>query len=428
MDDFPENSPVPRILIVDDEPAIRVTVGEALRDQGYDVDTAKSSEECLALLAVQAFDVLLLDIRLPGMDGMEAFRRICREKFRVDVVMMSGHGTIETAVEAMRQGAYDFLEKPFSLVKLRGVVGSLLERRRRAGRLEDVEEKKRTIGRYRVTGKIASGGTATVYRAVQEGLERTVALKVLHSHLTGSPEFQERFFREAKITASLNHPSIVQVFDYGRDGDDHFLAMEYVDGASLDHFLGARRAPPLGARLLVMLDVCTALEHAHGRGIVHRDLKPQNILVSREGRVKLADFGLARLLDETLQRLTAPDHMAGTPQFLSPEQATGGETGPSSDIFSLGTLLYLAATDRLPFVGPNIAAVVHAVHRCAYENPLEARPEIDPRLGGAIIRCLQKEPRDRFATAAELRNEIEEIIDTSDRDSKDAIIRNYFSL
>jgi DNA-binding response OmpR family regulator len=421
-----DTTAAPRVLVVDDEPYIRTTVREVMRDQGYEVTEASSSEECLEILATRPMDVVLLDIKLPGMDGMEAFRRICRENYRVDVIMISGHGTIETAVEAMRQGAYDFLEKPFTLAKLRNVVKSVLDRRRQERSLEHTGEKDRLIGKYRIVGKISAGGTATVYRAVQTDLDRTVALKVLHSHLTGTDEFHERFFREAKITASLSHPGIVQIFDYGRDGASHFLAMEYIEGSSLDRHISAKRPLPMEVGLFIMADVCRALAHAHDRGVVHRDLKPQNILLSREGRVKLADFGMARLLDGSLQQLTAPNHIAGTPQFLSPEQTRGGEAGPASDIFSLGTMLYLLSTGHLPFAGPNIAAVIYQISQCSYEEPLRRNPRLDARLARAIAACLQKDPAGRFAHVEEARREIVACIGEKDRLNREAIMTKYF--
>ena len=416
-----------RVLVVDDEPCIRTTVREVMRDEGYDVTEASSSEQCLEILASGNIDVVLLDIKLPGMDGMEAFRRICQEEYRVDVIMISGHGTIETAVEAIKYGAYDFLEKPFTMAKLKNTVKSVLDRRKQARHLEAAGENSKVVGKYRVVGKISSGGTATVYRAVQTDLDRTVALKVLHSHLTEADDFHERFFREAKITASLNHPGIVQVFDYGRDGSSHFLAMEYIEGSSLDRYLTGKRHLPQEIGLLIMADVCRALAHAHKRGVVHRDLKPQNILLSRDGRVKLADFGLARLLDGSMQHLTAPNHIAGTPQFLSPEQTKCGEVGPASDIFSLGTLLYLLSTGSLPFTGPNIPAVVYKVSQCTYEDPAVRNPGMDRGLRSTIMTCLQKDPAARFATVEELRREICACIDEKTLMNTEAVAQEYFS-
>jgi FixJ family two-component response regulator/tRNA A-37 threonylcarbamoyl transferase component Bud32 len=409
--DYPA-SPVPRILVVDDEPFIRTTLREIFQDEGYFVREASCAESCLEILASDRMDVVLLDIKMPGMDGMEAFKVICKERYKCDVIMISGHGTIETAVEAIKYGAVDFLEKPFSLAKITGVVKSVLSRRRDGQRLDDEKEKDRIVGRkYRIVGKIASGGSATVYRAVQTDLERTVALKVLHSYLTGTESFHERFLREARITASLSHPGIVQLYDYGREGNSHYLAMEFVDGPSLEFFLNAKKKPTLSAGMLVMRDVCRALEHAHGHNIIHRDLKPQNILIARGGAVKLVDFGLARLLDSSLQKLTAQGHIAGTPQFISPEQVSGREPGTASDIFSMGTLLYLLATSRLPFVGANIAEIVHRVSIGKYEDPRTLNPAISERLKTVIATCLQHEPADRYASAGELRKNLEACID-----------------
>ncbi|MBN2037717.1 MAG: protein kinase [Chitinispirillaceae bacterium] len=416
-----------RILVVDDEPYVRTTVREVMNDEGYEVFDASTGEECFSLLSSQRIDVILLDIKLPGMDGMEAFRRICKQQYHVDVIMISGHGNIETAVEAIKQGAYDYLEKPFTMAKLKNVVKSVLERQRQARLLDEANEKNRIIGKYHIVGKIASGGTATVYRAVQIELERSVALKVLHTHLTENDEFHERFFREAKIMGTLSHPAIVQVFDYGQVGHNHYLAMEYVEGVSLDRCLSSKKTLPRAIGLHIMIDICRALEHAHKRDVVHRDLKPQNILVSRDAAVKLADFGMARMLDGSMRQLTAPNHVAGTPQFLSPEQIRGQEAGPASDIFSLGTILYLVATGQLPFSGGNIAEVLHRINTCVYDPPEKHARDLAPQLAAAITTCLQSDPSKRFRSVTELRKKLIACLDDKDKTNREKIMADYFS-
>lgn len=424
---FSDITTIPRILVVDDEPQIRKTIREVMTDEGYDVSAAATSEECLRILGERKIEVVLLDIKLPGMDGMEAFRRICREKYHVDVIMISGHGSIETAVEAIKQGAFDFIEKPFSLAKLKMVVKSVLERQRQARLLGDLHEKDRCIGKYRIVGKISSGGTATVYRALQTDLERTVALKVLHTHLTENDEFHERFFREAKITASLNHPGIVKIFDYGREGSNHYLAMEYIEGTSLDRLIGGKRPLPLTIGIHVMIDICRALEHAHGRDVVHRDIKPQNILISREGSVKLADFGMARMLDGSMDQITAPNHVAGTPQFLSPEQISGDAIGPASDLFSLGIVLYVVATGRLPFPGAHIAEVLHRIGRGECDEPMQFNRNLPDRLNASIMRCLQHDPKKRYHSAAELRKDLLAGLAQKEKNNREKLMVDYFS-
>jgi serine/threonine protein kinase len=358
---------------------------------------------------------------------MEAFRRICREKYHVDVIMISGHGNIEMAVEAIKQGAYDFLEKPFTLAKLKNVVKSVLDRQRQSRHLDDLHEKYRTIGKYHIIGKISSGGTATVYRAVQTDLKRTVALKVLHTHLTENDEFHERFFREAKITASLSHPNIVQIFDYGREGNNHYLAMEYIQGSSLDRFITSKKPLPLPIGLHVMIDICRALEHAHDHDVVHRDLKPQNILISRDAAVKLADFGMARMLDGSMGEITAPNHIAGTPQFLSPEQIHGGSVGPASDIFSLGILLYLLVTGRLPFTGANIAEVLHRINIGSFDKPRMLNPDLNDQLNAAILTCLQNKAEKRYGKVADVRKILVSCLDAKDKVNREKLMADYFS-
>jgi serine/threonine protein kinase len=161
--------------------------------------------------------------------------------------------------------------------------------------------------------------------------------------------------------------------------------------------------------------------------VVHRDIKPQNILISREGSVKLADFGMARMLDGTMDQITAPNHVAGTPQFLSPEQINGGAIGPATDLFALGTMLYLIATGRLPFPGANVAEVLHRVNICTYEEPVKFNREMPVKLNASIVRCLQRDPRKRYRSAAELRKELLAGLDQKEKNNREKLMVDYFS-
>jgi CheY-like chemotaxis protein/predicted Ser/Thr protein kinase len=416
-----DTNPAPRILVVDDEPVLRTAIRGVLLDERYSVSDASSSEECLAMLSQGRYDLVLLDIHMPGMDGMEAFRRIRKERYAGDVIMISGHANIETAVTAIKHGACDFLEKPFSLAKLKQVVATVVDRQRARRQSVATDTTDGVIGKYRITGKIATGGTATVHKAIQNDLGRTVALKILHGHIAATDGFHERFFREAKITASLFHRNIVKVFEYGVEGDRHFIAMEFVDGVSLDRFIERRGRIPIAEGVFVLIEVCKALTHAHRSGVIHRDLKPQNILISLDGTVKLADFGLARPLDGSIQKLTAPDHIAGTPQYVSPEQVFGEEVGAATDIFSLGTLLYLVTTRTHPFSGTNLAEIIHRVSRCAYDEPITINPAIGERLNAIIVNCLQRDPKRRFGTVDEVRKNLAACVDEEDRASQSGV-------
>ncbi|MEV4189109.1 protein kinase, partial [Streptosporangium canum] len=212
-------------------------------------------------------------------------------------------------------------------------------------------------GRYRVESRIARGGMATVYLALDIRLDRTVAVKVMHRSLAEDPSFVRRFIGEAKSVASLSHPNVVHVFDQGTDGDNVYLSMEYVPGRTLRDVLRARGRLPAREALEVMIPVLAALGAAHQAGLVHRDVKPENVLLSDDGRVKVVDFGLARAIEATNQTRTGV--MIGTIGYMSPEQVTSGATDARSDVYSAGIMLFELLTGRQPYEGDTPMSVAY---------------------------------------------------------------------
>ena len=254
------------------------------------------------------------------------------------------------------------------------------------------------LGKYRIIGEIGSGGMATVYLGHDEVLDRHVAVKVLHPHLMSDTEALQRFGREATTAANLNHPNIVEIYDYsGDEGDNRaFIVMEYIEGKSLAQFLARSsiRFSELGAA--VGLQIALALKHAHAAEVVHRDLKPDNIMIRlSDGRIKLTDFGIARLLAG--QNLTITATVLGSPAYMSPEIIEGSEVGTKSDIFSLGILLYEMVTGQLPFAGPNPHALLKAIYDGTYRNPEEFNPVIAPEYFDVVKGCLRRNPEERYS-------------------------------
>ncbi|MFN2643032.1 MAG: PASTA domain-containing protein [Actinomycetota bacterium] len=255
-------------------------------------------------------------------------------------------------------------------------------------------------GRYRISGLVASGGMGEVYAARDTVLDRTVALKVLRPNLGSDPGFVERFRGEATNAARLSHPSIVQVYDWGRDEHDTFMAMEFVDGQNLREVLASEGtlSPEVAAR--IAWQVCSALEHARRAGIVHRDIKPENILITPEGSVKVADFGLARALAES--RATQAGIVLGTAAYLSPEQVQGGEVDQRADIYALGIVLYEMLTGVTPFTADSPAAV-------AYRRIHEDVPAPSARVAGlpraldtVVATATARDPGGRYISPAEM--------------------------
>src|SRR3954468_13107300 len=270
--------------------------------------------------------------------------------------------------------------------------------------------------RYELEELCGTGGMSSVFRAYDRQLERRVAIKILHEHYAGDPEYLERFRREARAVAKLSHPNIVTVIDRGDDDGRQYIVFEHVEGENLKELvlrsgrLSVRRGLPVralfGGALELALSIADGLAFAHDYGLVHRDVKPQNILLSREGEVKVTDFGIARSLHME-HGVTQTGTVLGTGEYLAPEQASGKPVSPATDVYSLGVVLWELLAGDVPFVGDNFVAVALR-HVNEPPPPLrERRPDVTPRLDAAVQRALAKDPARRFpsmtAFAKELR-------------------------
>jgi serine/threonine-protein kinase len=260
-------------------------------------------------------------------------------------------------------------------------------------------------GRYRLGEVIGRGGMSTVYRATDRILQRTVAVKVMSAALAeDDPTHVARFEREARAAASLIHPGIVTVYDTGVDGDQRFIAMEFVDGQSLATVI-AQQAPLEPERAKeITAEVADALEAAHRAGLVHRDVKPGNVMIARGGSAKVLDFGIARVADAGSITRTAT--LLGTAAYMAPEHALGSPVDARSDIYSLGCVLYAMLTGGPPFSGEVAAAVMHQQVNAIPRAPSEANPRIGPDLDALVLQMLAKSPAERPQSAAEVRDRL----------------------
>jgi serine/threonine-protein kinase len=266
-------------------------------------------------------------------------------------------------------------------------------------------------GRYELDGIVGRGGMAEVFRARDIRLDRIVAVKTLRDDLARDQTFQARFRREAQSAASLNHPSIVAVYDTGEDmvgpTPVPYIVMEYVDGRTLRDLLrDDRRLLP--ERALEITDgVLRALDYSHRNGIVHRDIKPGNVMLTRNGEVKVMDFGIARAVSDAQATMTQTAQVIGTAQYLSPEQAQGKRVDARSDLYSTGCLLYELLTGRPPFTGDSPVAIAYQHVRENPVPPSRIDPEIPPWADSIVLRAMAKDPGDRYQSAGEMRNDIQ---------------------
>ncbi|WP_405743337.1 Stk1 family PASTA domain-containing Ser/Thr kinase [Streptomyces sp. NBC_01525] len=278
-----------------------------------------------------------------------------------------------------------------------------------------MDEPRRLGGRYELGSVLGRGGMAEVYLAHDSRLGRTVAVKTLRVDLARDPSFQARFRREAQSAASLNHPSIVAVYDTGEDYVDGvsipYIVMEYVDGSTLRELLHSGRKLLPERSLEMTTGVLQALEYSHRAGIVHRDIKPANVMLNRAGQVKVMDFGIARAMGDAGMTMTQTAAVIGTAQYLSPEQAKGEQVDARSDLYSTGCLLYELLTVRPPFIGDSPVAVAYQHVREEPQKPSNFDPEITPEMDAIVLKALTKDPDYRYQSADEMRADIEAALD-----------------
>lgn len=262
--------------------------------------------------------------------------------------------------------------------------------------------------RYQLQDPIGRGGMATIYRGRDMRMDRVVAIKVLREVYSTDPKFVTRFQREAKAASSLQHPNIVQVYDYGQSDGNYFIVMELIEGTDLRRYLRSRGVLAIDRAIIIAHDVALGLGAAHRRAIVHRDVKPQNILVGRDGSIKLTDFGIASVYkDINAERLTTTGMTLGTVQYYAPEQAQGEIVSPAADVYALGIVMYEMLTGRTPFDGDTPVAVAMQHIQDVPIPPTQLNPNIPPALEEIILNCLEKEPGKRFRDGSTLARALE---------------------
>jgi beta-lactam-binding protein with PASTA domain/predicted Ser/Thr protein kinase len=253
--------------------------------------------------------------------------------------------------------------------------------------------------RYRVISRLGSGGMAEVYLAQDQLLGREVAVKVLHHHFAEDQEFVERFRREASSAAALSHPNIVGIFDRGEWNGTYYIAMEYVAGRSLKAIVREQGPLEPAAAIDIVIQILRAARFAHRRGVIHRDLKPHNVILDEEGRARVTDFGIARA---GASDMTLTGSIMGTAQYLSPEQAQGYAVSDSSDLYSIGVILYELLTGVVPFEGETAVAIAFKQVSAVPRPPSELNPALPPSLDAVVLRALAKDPAERYSSADEL--------------------------
>jgi CheY-like chemotaxis protein len=406
------------LLVVDDLPANVDLMARRLERSGFDVLTASGGPEALDLLRTQAVDLVLLDIMMPGMTGLEVLRHI-REIWSeavLPVIMVTAKTDSEDVVEALGLGANDYLTKPVDFpVALARIQAHLRTREANRAKEPTADAEPRSPaqavpgsvlgGRYRLESVIGGGSFGTVFQAHHLELDRPVAVKVLSTSAGTDPEAMGRFRREGVSACRVQHPNAVQVLDLGvNDGGVAYLVMELLRGQGLDSVLDEEERLTPRRSIEILEPVCRALAAAHAAEVVHRDIKPSNIFLHGPDRIpKILDFGIAKIAGATAlgQNLTTDGSLLGTPAYMAPERFRRGPYGPKSDVYSLGTVLYEMLAGRLPFI-PSSPDPLALVAMQVEDEPPPLRPqcpEVPPTLEALVRSTLDKDPEARPTAA-----------------------------
>lgn len=266
-----------------------------------------------------------------------------------------------------------------------------------------------TIGHYEIVEEIGRGGMGVVYKAHEASLNRMVAIKVLGQHLAQDREYITRFQREAQAAAALNHPNIIQIYTIGEDSGRHYFAMEYVDGQSVQEMIRKQGRIPVSKAAEIVLEAAKGLAAAHDAGLIHRDIKPGNLMVDKNGIVKIADFGLAlRPADQT--RITSSGLLMGTPGYLAPEQCLDRTVDPRTDIYALGVSLFEMLTGKAPFTADSPAALIRKIVDGDTPDPTALAPDLDPELRRIVLKMMARDPDQRYQTCYQVAGELASFI------------------
>jgi len=429
------------LLIVEDHEDTRETLRDCLEEFGYTVETAADGVEGLEQVRAKAFDLVITDLNMPRLGGLQLLQAIRNETQGPDLLMLSADGQISRAVDAMRLGAINYLVKPVDVDQLVGEVRAVMQARRdraterdvvdtitvhghhtrplvpdpassggpRSGGGPDDDSLPRTIGRYQVLSELGSGGMGTIFKCFDPALARTVAVKVVAEQADhgGRDDLLRRFACEAQAAGMLRHPNIVTVYDYAAGAEGPvYLAMEYLAGSSLATLLATSGKLSWQRAAVIAFQLADALEFAHRNQVIHRDVKPANVFILDRDFAKILDFGIAKLANS---ELTVPGTFVGSPRYLSPESFRGARIDYRADQFSLGSLLYEMVAGVPAFDFTDFYAGVHHI-LSEDPKPLELLvPDAPSELFDIVERLHQKDPDRRYHNEMRLLDDLKEL-------------------
>ena len=477
-----------RVLVVDDNEDNRAILERRLIRSGYGVECAEDGKRALAMLSDRSFDLVLLDIMMPEVDGYEVLQKAKENPQTRDipVIMISALDDLGSIVRCIEQGAEDYLPKPFDPTLLKARIGASLEKKRlrdtekeylekvkqvitaasavesgtyQAGSLSAIAGRDDELGRlarvfdtmagevkareerlrqqvddlrkaveetheaprqtvssrdaelatgevfaerYEILGVIDGGGMGMVYKARDRELDDEIAIKTLHSDLISDDDRMiERFKTEIRLARLISHPSVVRTHDFGKWDGVYYLTMEYVEGVTARQLLTKQGRLAVPSTLAIATQLARSLEVAHEQGVIHRDIKPQNLLLDKDGTLKVLDFGVA-CLTERSGNITEAGMVVGTPAYMAPEQLLDEAVEERSDLYAVGVVLYECLTGKLPFEANSSIALIAKALNEEPVPPHQSNTKVSPDLSSLIMRLLSKSPDDRPSSASEL--------------------------
>lgn len=410
-----------RILVVDDDLMIRKMLSDVLAANDFDVDAVPGSSEALERLMDYKYHLLLLDAKIPGMSGAE-FLRYCKHHHPdMEIIMITGKPDLEDAILSVKDGAFDYIAKPFSNERLiRQIKSALAVRNKKLANMTDpllsqsgihFLEAQSPDPTCKVIRQIGSGAMSTVLQVEQDG--QTYALKILRKSMFSGSQSEEarlaRFLREADILSKVNHPNVVRIYRAGfsSDGKTPYILLEYVDGKPLTEFI-KNESLNLEEKLFILKQTAQALDAVHCQDIIHRDVKPGNILITKENKVKLSDFGIAKLAGSSL---TLPHEMLGSPAYMAPEAFENDARLTSvSDIFSFGILAYELITGVKPFHCDSVPGMIKAIQESRPPRPCKFVHDLPQPIEDFLAKLLKKDPAERYQNMKQVINGINVIL------------------